>query len=299
MRGTENVIQFQQGINIFSLPQQPMKARILVVDDEVDIRVALTHILRLEGYVAEKASSGAAALALLKHNRYDLMVLDIRMPGMSGVQVMEYVCNYYPDLLTIVLTGQATLESAIMAAKSESVINYLLKPVQTQEFVEAVSQALQKQAERIQQQRLVNTAAQILSTLQPSEILPASVPMPSSPVPTSHKTQAERFIQIYPITLDCKKRRMTLMDENPAQMIELTKGEAAILATLLAHPHQTFSCYELVTLALGYKIEEAEAESVVRPYIFRLRRKLKPHSRKSSLICTVRRRGYYFNSPLF
>jgi DNA-binding response OmpR family regulator len=288
----------QQRINIFSLPQQRMNARILIVDDEADIRAALTRILHLEGYVAEEAHSGNEALALLAHHRYDLMILDIRMPGLNGVQVMEYVCDHYPDLLTIVLTGEATLESAIVATKSESVINYLLKPVRTQEFVEAVDQALQKQVERVHRQNLVNAAAQVLNIVQPPKASPETVSTPPASPPTSPKRQTERFIQIYPITLDCKKRRMSLMDESPARMIELTKGETAIMATLMTHPNQTLSCYELVTLALGYDIDESEAESVIRPYIFRLRRKLEPHPRKPCLICTVRRRGYYFNPPV-
>jgi response regulator RpfG family c-di-GMP phosphodiesterase len=98
---------------------------------------------------------------------------------------MEYVCDHYPDLLTIVLTGEATLESAIVATKSESVINYLLKPVRTQEFVEAVDQALQKQVERVHRQNLVNAAAQVLNIVQPPKASPETVSTPPADLTAS------------------------------------------------------------------------------------------------------------------
>lgn len=262
------------------------KRRILIVDDEADIRVALARILHLEGYVAEEAGSGPEALEMLEYDTFDLMVLDLRMPGMSGLEVMKRVRESCPDLLIIILTGQATLESAIAATKSDGVVDYLLKPAKTEEFVGAVVRALRKRAERAQQQKLVSAAAHILEVMQQPDL--------EVPETSTTKTHPDRFIHVFPVTLDCQKRVMTLLDENPARMIELTKGEAAVLATLMLHPNQTLSCHELVTQALGYGVAESEAESVIRPYVFRLRRKLERSPHKPDLIYTVRRRGYRF-----
>jgi DNA-binding response OmpR family regulator len=269
----------------FGLAAHAPKRRILIVDDEDDIRIALAQILRLEGYVAEEADSGDEALELLEHETFDLMVLDMRMPGMSGVEVIQQVRIAYPDLFVVVLTGQATLESAILTTKSDGVVDYLLKPVKTDEFVAAITRALRKKAERVQQQKLVSAAAQILEASQQFEI---------NPPEASLKTPLERFIHVFPLTLDCQKRVMTFVDENPARMIELTKGETAVLATLMMYPNQTLSCHDLVTQALKYDVHESEAESVIRPYVFRLRRKLERSPKKPDLICTIRRRGYRF-----
>ena len=120
------------------------KARVLIVDDELDIRFPLTRILAFEGYEAEEAASGKAALTLLEQKRYDLMVLDMHMPGLSGVEVMEYIHHHYPDWLVIVLTGQTTLESTTAAIEIDAVVNYLIKPATTDEFVSAIHEALKK-----------------------------------------------------------------------------------------------------------------------------------------------------------
>ena len=269
------------------------KARVLIIDDEDDIRFALTRILNLEGYVAEEVSSGQKALALLQQNKYDLVILDMRMPGMSGLEVMEYISKYHPELLIIILTGQATLDSAITATKLECVVNYLLKPCRTDEFISAVKEALKKKVRRHRQHTLVTAAAQVLNVMHP----PMPGPDSSTPPPVfTQKKQSEQFIQIYPVTLDCKKRLITIMDQNPVQLTELTKGETAILSTLMTHANHTLSCDELVNLALGYETENTDAESLIRPYIFRLRRKLEANPAKPCLIRTVRRRGYRFNS---
>ena len=275
-----------------------MNARILIVDDEADIRHALGRILQLEGYSAEEASSGPQALQLLKKNSYDLMILDMRMPSMSGIEVMDTIRETHPNLCIIILTGQATLESAIAAAKSDGVENYLLKPVSNEEFVEAVASALTKRAQRLRQQKLVKAAAQMLGTMQHPEI--SADPLTGAELlpPSTSTENRERFIHVHPLTLDRKKRLMTIVNEAPPRIVELTKGEAAVLSTLMMHPDQTLSCYELVCNALGYDIDESEAESVIRPYIFRLRRKLEPSPRKPFLIHTVRRRGYCFSTDL-
>lgn len=270
-------------------------AKILVVDDEDDIRFALTRILRLEGYRADQAGSGVEALDMLADTDYDLMVLDMRMPEMGGTEVMQRVQQTHPDLLIIVLTGQATLDSAIAAARVENVVDYLLKPVSNDKFVETVILALQKRSERLRQQQLLNAAAQMLTVMQSPD---ASNIKPDSRTAANTLVEAGSHHLVYtpPLTLDRQKRLVTMTD-NPGQIIELTKGETAILAWFMTHPNQTLSCYELVTHALGYETTEEEAESVIRPYIFRLRRKIEPTPKHPRLIDTIRRKGYRFNCP--
>ena len=277
-------------VNTLPLSPNEPNARVLIVDDEADIRHALARILRLEGYVAEEAGSGSDALNLVKNEAYDLMVLDMRMPKVGGIEVLKRVRKDYPALFIIVLTGQATLESAILATKSDRVVDYLLKPVSHEEFVSAVSRALQIRTDRLRQQKLASAAAQMLNAVQQPAVASGAETLFLPHV----QPDPERFLHVYPLTLDRQKRLTTMLDESPARMIELTKGETAVLSTLMMHPNQVLSCHELVTYALRYEIDEAEAESVIRPYIFRLRRKLEPSPKKPSLICTVRRRGYRF-----
>ena len=87
--------------------------RLLIVDDEFNLRTSLGEVLRLRGFQVDEAASGLEALTLLERGAYDLMVLDMVMPGMHGVEVMRRAREMRPDLAVIVLTAHATVESAI------------------------------------------------------------------------------------------------------------------------------------------------------------------------------------------
>ena len=118
-------------------PSTHPEARILVVDDEDRVREGLCWSLRVSGYTVDEALSGAQALALLGRGAFDLMLLDMNMPAMDGVEVMERARRVQPDLAIIVLTGHATLDSAIAAVKWGAG-DYLLKPVGVQGLQAAV-----------------------------------------------------------------------------------------------------------------------------------------------------------------
>jgi len=87
--------------------------KILVVDDEEMIRNLCSHILEAEGYAVTAVSHGAAALEELAKGAADLMVTDIRMPGMDGLELFERVKKANPDIVTVVITGHGTLDTAI------------------------------------------------------------------------------------------------------------------------------------------------------------------------------------------
>jgi DNA-binding response OmpR family regulator len=268
------------------------KLRLLIIDDEPDVCSALTNTLRREGYFAEEATSGQQALILLQRDSYDVMILDMQMSGMSGMDVMRHVRQLYPELSIVILTGHATLDNAIAAAKSEQVVDYLLKPAKNQEIIDAVTRALQKRTERLRQKRLVEAAGQVLDAMRQSET--SSSPAPTSEVSTAPvETTQEGSIHVPPLRLD-RKRRLVTVEDNPASPIKLTKGETDVVVSLMASPNRVLSCRELVFAAWGYDTDETEAVSIIRPYISRLRRKIAAVIKEPQLIRTVRGYGYYF-----
>ncbi len=272
-----------------------IKHRLLIVDDEPDICSALSNMLKLEGYSAQGTTSGEQALILLQHNAFEVMILDIQMPGMSGTNLMRQARRLYPDLPIIILTGHATLESAIAAAKSEQAIDYLLKPAKNQEIIDAVVHALQKRTTQLRQKQLVEAASQVLDVAHQSD-LPASPASTSeiSPPPSSlAETALNGFVHIPPLNLD-RKQQLVTIGNNRDHPIKLTKGETAVLVSLMASPNQVLSCREIVLAAWGYDPDDAEAASIIRPYISRLRRKIAVVIREPQLIRTVRDCGYYF-----
>ena len=271
--------------------------QLLVVDDEPHIRSALVRALNLIGYGAFEAASGQEALALLESRSFDLMILDMMMPGISGIEVMQQARLMHPELIIIVLTGHANLESAIAAVKAQA-NDYLLKPTNTRDIVEAVTNALRMRTTHRQREELVELMDRALEVLKQP---PAATGLPvkeGAPGPESRPSlDAERFVLAHPLKLD-RQFRIVMRVNKPEAEIELTRGEAAVLASLMANPGLVRSCRQLVQAIWGYEVEKNEAESLIRPYISRLRGKLDDNFREARLIQTVRGAGYRFvNRP--
>jgi response regulator RpfG family c-di-GMP phosphodiesterase len=127
--------------------------RILIVDDEETIRLALRKFLRSRGYEVEIAGSGDQALQILDKNEFSLMLCDVRMPGMTGVQVVPQAMAKDPNLAIIMLTAvndAATATEVLSSGASD----YMMKPVELADLQQAVDRALNKRSALIEQRRL-------------------------------------------------------------------------------------------------------------------------------------------------
>jgi DNA-binding NtrC family response regulator len=130
-----------------------MAPRILVVDDETNIRTALAKILDKAGYAVEAADSGDAALGLLQDAAFDLVVSDLKMVGVSGMEVLQAVKRLHPDSEVILLTAYGTVESAVAAMKTGA-YDYVTKPVDPERLTHLVAKALEYKALRQEVQQL-------------------------------------------------------------------------------------------------------------------------------------------------
>jgi heterodisulfide reductase subunit A len=115
------------------------KFRILVVDDELVVRDSLKEWLDVEGYFVDMAASGAEALQKLDETQFHLMLLDIKMPGMDGVELLEKAKAAHPDLLVVMMTAYATVETAVEAMKIGA-LDYLVKPFDPETLIPMVTQ---------------------------------------------------------------------------------------------------------------------------------------------------------------
>lgn len=119
----------------------PNRGCILVVDDDRAILQSCENILTDEGHEVQTAGHGMAALELLKRNSFDLALVDLKMPGMNGLEMLEAARRIKPDLVVIIFTAYATIETAVEAIKLGA-FNYVTKPFTASELVATVEKGL-------------------------------------------------------------------------------------------------------------------------------------------------------------
>ncbi len=127
--------------------------RILIVDDEETIRLALRKFLRSRGYEVEIAGSGDQALQILEREDFSLMLCDVRMPGMTGVQIVPLAMEKDPNLGIIMLTAVNDAATATEVL-SHGASDYLMKPVELADLQQAVDRALTKRTNLMERRRV-------------------------------------------------------------------------------------------------------------------------------------------------
>lgn len=126
---------------------------ILVVDDERNILKLLSVTLKERGYGVETARAAEEAIERFNHTPFDLVITDLKLPGMTGIDLLEYVKSRNADVPVVMITAFGTIENAIEAMK-KGAFNYLTKPVNPDEFLTVVKEALEKYGLRQENQSL-------------------------------------------------------------------------------------------------------------------------------------------------
>ena len=119
------------------------KAKLLVVDDEKTALANLEHVLAKEGYEVMATQSGPTALRLLEKEEFSVVLTDLRMPKVDGMEILERCHELYPDTEVIMITGYATVDSAVEAMK-KGAYHYIAKPYRLDEVRKVVAEAVEK-----------------------------------------------------------------------------------------------------------------------------------------------------------
>jgi len=129
------------------------KGRILIVDDELVVRDSLGKWFTSEGYTAKPAGSAREALDVIQHSDFDIALLDIKMPGMDGMELQSRLKEADPDLTVVIMTGYASVDTAVQALK-QGAYDYITKPVDPDELSHLVANALEHKRARREVVRL-------------------------------------------------------------------------------------------------------------------------------------------------
>jgi len=253
-------------------------AHILIVDDERALRRTLAIKFRHMGYQVIEAGSGREALEHIGRQNFDLVILDLKMPGMDGTEVLQTARPLAPDTVFIILTAYGTLDSAIAGIR-HGAFDYLLKPSPIEDIVCVVEDGLVERQRRQQSQDPVTLLERALVSLKTA---------PQSPEAPTQDGSTKRFLQAPGITVDTLKQLVVVQ----GQPVDLTPTEFEILTYLLRHQDRVVSCRELVAHARGYDLDERDARTLLHSHAHRLRHKLERDPAQPRLICTVRGSGY-------
>lgn len=269
-------------------------ARVLVVDDEGAIRYSVSKTLQRVGYEVDEAASGEEALEIMAKRDYEVVLTDIRMPGLTGVELLKKIKEVSPDAIVILMTGYASLGTAVESLRLGA-HDYLIKPSSSQDIRQSVARGIER-ARNLKRRRALLDAIRsnvfeltrhdveaITAVYEDEESPVAEQRFDSAPIEASTTNMTLGPLTIYP-----GRYQISVGD----QPIDLTPTEFDLLLYLAAHRGRVVSCHELVREVRGYAVDEAEAREVIRPHVSNLRRKLKQTGQDADLIVNVRGIGY-------
>jgi DNA-binding response OmpR family regulator len=269
-----------------------MEAQILLVEDDHMTRQLLASVLEDAGHVVTPAADGAVALRLLEEQRFDVVVTDIRMREIDGVEVLNAARGLSAPPEVILLTGYGSLETAVAALRAGA-FNYLIKPCVSTELIECVERAAQRHAShrrRVEAMRII--AQEYISSPHagPAEAPRALPAISSTAVSASVSAPApdQRFLQVGALRID-SFRHIATFDGRP---LHLTPIEYTLLSCLAEMPGRVLQCAEIVRRTHAYETSEAEAQVLLRAHVRNLRRKL-----PASYLVTERSTGYMLVDP--
>ena len=234
-----------------------MTPKILVVDDETTLRYFLRLNLQAEGYHVSEAGDGATALQLITHNQFDVALIDLHLTDMNGLEIMRHLRKTSPDTSVIILTGYASVDSAVEALR-QGAHDYLTKPCKNDELLASVADGVARQ---------------------------------SALAPVLQKNQQHVF-ELNDLTLNQSSRRV----ERNGESVNLTPTEFDILNVLMTHQDTAIDAITLIKEVRGYEASPTDARAIARVHIHRLRHKIEKDPANPQYIQTITGGKYLMSS---
>jgi len=243
-------------------------------------------VLTREGFRCFSAADGPTALEIMAEHTIDLVLLDLHMPAMSGLEVMHIIHKEWPNTVIVVLTGFGTLESAVTALR-HGAHDYLLKPSTPEDIKASVHKGLDKRRKAARRRHLLTRIeASVRELTEDTDTSSAITPRsePSLP-PQEARLEADELV------VELRQHRVTYQ----SQEIALTPIEYNTLVALVSARGRVQSYASIVQHTHGYECSEQEARTLIKTHISHLRHKITEHTHKPCPIANVRGVGYMWS----
>lgn len=260
-------------------------SHILIIDDEPPLRKTLARVLQQAGFQVTTAENAEQGIAFLETTHFDLIYMDIRMPGLSGLDALSLIHVRHPTLPLVLFTAQPDLNSAVEALR-RGATDYLLKPLKPETFIERTKNILvvqQKERRKREIQTQIESLQAELKSLE-SEEGGQSLPI----LPKNAVLSPERFLKRGAILLDLHTRRLTVNDS----VSNLPPTSFDYLLVLARHSPNVVDYQTLVAEAQGYRAEAREAQELTKWHVHHIRQAIEPDVRNPTLLINVRGIGY-------
>jgi two-component system alkaline phosphatase synthesis response regulator PhoP len=259
-----------------------ISGHILVIDDESVVRTTLARILQQAGFEVTTAENGEQGLAFLEGASFDLVYMDLRMPGLNGLDVLNLIHTHYPTLPVLLFTAQPDVSSAVEALR-RGATDYLLKPLKPEVIIERTKIVLASQQRERRKREITDQIESLRTELKSLETGGEIEVVPPQAMPAS-----ERFVRRGQLSLDLHTRRVLVGERT----INLAPTSFEYLLVLARHAPEVVGFQTLVAEAQGYQADLREAQELAKYHIHQVRQAVEEDAHRPSRVITVRGTGY-------
>ncbi len=256
--------------------------RILIVDDEPNIRFILEKTLQREGYQIESAGNGHEAIRKLERSEYELIILDLNMKPVSGLEVLNEIHKQGSESVVIILTAYSTINSAVEALRLGA-FDYLFKPASPDSIRQRVREGIQYHQQTKYRNQLLHQIESLRHSL---------VDLDQATGSRGQTATSDRFLQNDNLLIDKLHRTITF----DGKLLNLTTAEFDLLVTLVAASPEPVSPKQLAKDVLNYDLGDIEAQDLIKYHVHQLRQKIEPDMKHPNYIKTIRYKGYVWCS---
>lgn len=253
---------------------------ILIIDDEAALRQTLARILQQAGFEVTTAENGEQGLSFIQTTNFDLVFMDLRMPGIAGMDALKLIHASFPNLPVILFTAQPDLHSAVEALRNGAT-DYLLKPLKPQAVIERAQSVLATQQKENRKREIVLQIEALQAELK------SLTNGQTSPLQAVNVGK-DRFLKRGALVLDLHKRRLIIHE----QTINIPPTSFDYLLVLARHSPNVVNYQTLVAEAQGYQADTREAHELTKWHIHQLRQAIEEDAHEPSILINVRGTGY-------